>query len=97
MIITIERNEQTGRFHPFVWYESPMPSADGKNPIQRFKSKMHHTRGFVNEAEARMEVPGLARSVQAQFGSAVIRIDQIGQMTWDPADVPAAVRWMERE
>lgn len=97
MIITIERNEKTGRFHPFAWYEAPMPSSNGDEPVQRFKSKCHHTAGFDNEDAARAEIPRFSGIIRERFGLATVRADRIGQMTWEPSEVPAAVRWMERE
>ena len=97
MLVTIAHNEQTGKYHPFVWYNSPAPSEDGTEPFTRFKSKMHHTGGFETEEEARAEIPKVAQIVRERFGLATIRTDAVIRMTWGPNEVPAAVQWMERE
>lgn len=97
MIITIEKNIVTGRFHPFVWRYAPAPSSELSEPIQRYKSKMHHTAGFDTEQEARESIPGLVNVVRAHYGEACLRTEHVGQMTWQPGEVPAAVRWMEVE
>lgn len=98
MVITVERNEYTNRFHPFAWREAPLPSADPDETICRFKSKMHHTAGFETVEEARAFASGeMATGIREVFGTATLRLDDIGEMAWQPGEVPASVRWMDRE
>ncbi len=40
------KNMKTGRYHPIVFRPGPAPSSDPSDPVQRFKSKGHHTDGF---------------------------------------------------
>lgn len=98
MVITVERNARTGLYHPFVWREAPPPSDDGKDPVTRFRSKLHHTAGFATREEALAHVPELSAHVRENFGTATERLGLPPfDMTWEDGEVPTAARWMERE
>ena len=78
----ILQNTQTGRFHPIIFRPGPTPGSSGKEDIQRYKSKGHHTEGFdtIEEAEADIkETPGLH--------------DMGCRWKWDGEDIPAIVWW----
>lgn len=98
MLITITRNIRTGRFHPFIWNESPLPSSDVTDHIVRFRSKMHHTSGFESledaRTSAREELSGKIRDV---FGiEAVLRLDAVDEDLWEEGEVPARVIFSPR-
>ncbi len=42
-VVAILKNDKTGRWHPIVYREAPIPGDVGP---RRWKSKMHHTAGF---------------------------------------------------
>lgn len=44
-------NLTTNTYHPIMYFESPLPG-DGNEKLVRYKSKGHHTEGFVNRQDA---------------------------------------------
>jgi hypothetical protein len=81
-IVAMLINEATGRFHPILFYESPLPG----NPenLVRHKSKGHHTAGFDTRAEAEVAARELAERQQA-------RLALSQDLPWDGEDIPAMV------
>jgi hypothetical protein len=81
-IVAMLVNEATGRFHPILFYESPLPG----NPenLVRHKSKGHHTAGFDTRDEAVAEARELAERQGARMA-----LSQ--DLPWDGEDIPAMV------
>lgn len=98
MLITIRHNLATGRYHPFVWYEAPLPSDDGSGSVVRFRSKMNHTEGFADLATAREEVEkNIAPKLMAAYGCVVeCRLDPVMPDRWESGQVPASIEFMRR-
>lgn len=80
----ILRNAATGRFHPiaFRMYPHPADSVDG--PC-RYKSIGHHTEGFDNIEDAKVDT--VAKPPCSL-------IDEIWD--WDGVELPAMVTWFKR-
>ena len=99
MIITVTKNLATGRFHPFLWAEAPLPS-DDHTPMEvvRYKSKMHHTTGFATLEDALSsateDLPG--RVVLAYGRGAEVRVDTIDEDSWNDGEIPARVMFGRR-
>lgn len=94
MLITITLNRATGRYHPFLWVESPLPSDDHTpSSVVRFKSKMHHTSGFATLEDARRsateDLPG--RVVLAYGRAPDVRANDIDEDEWTADEIPARV------
>jgi len=54
--IVILHDRETGRYHPALYVESPLPGPPEPRSFVRLKSKMHHTTGFESLTEAQAEV-----------------------------------------
>jgi hypothetical protein len=80
-IIANLHNTKTGRFHPIVLEEKPLPG--GGCPV-RHKSKGHHTAGFDTRDEAIAECHEIADRIKGQL---CIEKDFL----WDGEVMPAMV------
>jgi hypothetical protein len=94
MLITVVRNRRTGRYHPFLWVESPLPSDDHTpRTVVRYKCKMHHTTGFETFEDAKFsateDLPG--QVVLAYGRSARLEVDVASEDEWGPDETPARV------
>jgi hypothetical protein len=85
LVFAMLHNAATGRYHPILFYESPLPSSDGSEKMQRYKSKGHHTVGFSTRYEAiqcieddEERYPGAKMCLAKDF-------------SWDGLDIPAMV------
>ena len=77
------KNTATGRFHPIVFREAPMPGdADATMEARRYKSLGHHTAGFDSEAEA---MASIEKQPTWKWTGRVYG--------WDGTDTPAMVEW----
>lgn len=98
MLVTICQNLVTGRYHPFVWYEAPLPSDDGTEPVVRFRSKFHHTVGFETLDAARAAVDReVVPYVELAYDCVVeCRLDPVMPDRWGVGEIPASVVFMRR-
>ena len=89
IIIGMLHNITTGRFHPIVFFESPLP---GEGKPTRHKSKNHHTEGFATREEALAEVE-LIRAKLLLNNYKKVRTALSKDFVWDEKeeDVPARV------
>ena len=64
-LIGIVKNTKTGRFHAYVWEESPLPGGDNADSdVVRLKSRMHHTEGAETFERALEHVADLRKKIQ---------------------------------
>jgi hypothetical protein len=86
MIFGMLHNTKTGRFHPIVFRQAPMPSGvDTDFGMMRHKSKGHHTDGFDTiEAAQEYVVTSCASGEHTDSGC---------RYEWDGEDIPAMVEW----
>lgn len=82
LIFAMLHNTKTGRFHPILFYESPLPG----NPenLVRHKSKGHHTEGFDSRDDALASIEG--KRSEWNFRTCLEK-----DFTWDGEDTPAMV------
>lgn len=86
-VIATLLNTATGRFHPILFIEHPLPGGVGPT---RHKSKGHHTLGFNNRSEAdEYESTDLALQV------AGARVDPDVLIEWDGQDIPDMIHFFE--
>jgi len=85
-VIANLHNSKTGRWHPIVFVEHPLPG--GADSVVRHKSKVHHTAGFESKEAANAHArTDLAPKVEG----ASLRLDTI--LEWDGQGVPAMVHF----
>ncbi len=76
-------NTKTGRFHPIIFRDAPMPgNADDAWAARRYKSLGHHTVGFDTLEEAQAHIKAEPRYW-----------DSGAFWEWDGEDVPAIVHF----
>ncbi len=53
-LIMMLKNTSTGKFHPIFYIEKPMPDleSEANKKYIRYRSKGHHTEGFLDREEA---------------------------------------------
>jgi len=88
-IFAMLRNTTTGRYHPILFYESPLP---GSPPdLVRHKSKGHHTAGFDTRTDALAFIEGQQKKMAEMEMPA--RTCVANDFEWDEAadPVPAMV------
>lgn len=75
----ILKNEDSGRYHPILFYASPRPS-DDREPgrVCRHRSSGHHTDGFDTVEEA-----------QEMISSEPVLNDTGLILAWDGVEIPA--------
>lgn len=86
-VIVNLRNTATGRYHPCVFREAPLPGGAGP---RRWKSKMHHTDGFAIQEEAIAEFSEIAKRLGGD-----VRCDMAMRIEWDGNDIPASVEFFD--
>ena len=90
-MISITRNQLTGRFHPFLWAWKPYPHEDSTCSVTRFKSKGHHTEGFATFEEAQAQAERWVPQVERRLGPCMTVLSQAEEDAWGPAELPARV------
>lgn len=82
-IVCMLKDVAHDRYHPIMFVERPLGSADLGNDSQRYKSHAHHTVGFESESDAWDS----ARELANQTGSILCEMT----LAWDGEGVPAMV------
>lgn len=85
-IVSMLRNQVTGRYHPILFYYAPPPSGDLDSGARRYRSKGHHTAGLGTRDEALVAAQALAQQT-----GAVPSLDS--DIAWDGEGVPAMTLW----
>jgi len=89
LLFRTHRNGATGRFHPFVYRPSPLPSDDHTpGATMRYRSSMHHTEGFPTLEAAQQEQQRLLPALQRQ--GEVVVLDDVQEDFWNDGDIPTA-------
>jgi len=86
----------TGKFHPIMYLESPLPGGDEANKtLVRYKSKGHYTIGFSDRDEAVQSAMGN----QAKLESMGYRFNHEleNDMPWDGSGIPADICFAHRK
>lgn len=91
-IVGMLHNTARNRFHPITFRHSPTPSDDLAGSFSRYKSGVHHTDGFIDQAEAAEFIRG-AWYFQ-ELPQCVIKIEKC--FAWDGEGVPAMVFFFDR-
>lgn len=89
-IIALLYNAKLNRWHPILYYESPLPG----NPenLVRHKSKGHHTEGFATRDEAVASAKQLAEQLAKEECCDVpAKFALEEDMPWDGEGIPASV------
>jgi len=85
-IIAMLHNLKTDRFHPILFYESPLPSSSEDSKVVRHKSKGHHTVGFDTREQA---IEFAQTTMKEYYPNARDCIEK--DFPWDGEDTPAMV------
>jgi hypothetical protein len=90
-IIALLHNPLAQRWHPVLFYESPLPGPDTPDKPVRHRSKGHHTEGFATreEALAYIETEMLPAVRKISIGEPTLSCDKA--FPWDGDGVPAMV------
>lgn len=83
-IITLLHNSNSGRWHPILFVEYPLP---GDAKLTRHKSKGHHSEGY----DTRQAAEQGAEELSARIPGATLLLSDVTE--WDGSDIPACVRF----
>ena len=84
LIFAMLHNTATDRWHPILFYESPLPGPPHEGKPIRHKSKGHHTEGFNTRDEAVIYCETRAKELNAS-----LCIEKA--FAWDGEETPAMV------
>ena len=84
-IFAILFNTKLNRWHPILFYESPLPGGPGKDVPIRHKSRGHHTLGFDNREDSVVS----AKEMGSNFEGCRYALE--ADIQWDGEGVPATV------
>ena len=94
-VFSILKNTATGRFHPILFTERPLPGPPADNKPIRWKSFGHHTMGFDTREEALASIRGGKEEVEDRFGT--LRFAVKNDFEWDGNGIPAIVHLFTTE
>lgn len=91
-VVLMLQNKATQRFHPILFWESPMPSQTLGSAL-RWKSKGHHTTGFNQRSDAVNAMMLLVEQSHGmnKVGSVYYLDDQKQDGHWSGDDTPTSV------
>jgi len=87
-LIQILHNTERKTWHPIFYMESPLPGQDLSNDLIRFKSKGHHTSGFVTLKAAIAETIVVESRLVGQGHTVFCEIEPL--LSWDGIEVPVS-------
>lgn len=93
------KNTATGKFHPIFYIEKPFPDmeSEANKKYIRYKSKGHHTKGFVNRDEAVKNIEtSLSMDKLQTLCVSKRNLELDGDVEWDGQDIPADHQLRER-
>ena len=90
-IITMLHNTKTDTFHTNVFVHSPLPGPPSDDKPKRYRSKMHHTKGFPTREEAVASLPELQKNCSDYFGRTELSVEEENDVQWNGEDIPADV------
>jgi hypothetical protein len=86
-LIMMLHNTKDNKWHPIVYFESPVPGPyDINNPI-RYKSKMHHTTGFDDREAALGSIDNLEERLKTQDSQTIFKECET-DIEWDGEGMP---------
>ena len=90
-LVMMLQNTSTQKFHPIFYLESPLPGgneSDGNINLIRYKSKGHHTAGFIDRNEALLSINTQLIDQIKQIGYTP-NLELDNDLLWDGIGVPA--------
>ena len=83
-------NRKTNTYHPIFYMEHPFIADEANEKIIRFKSKGHHTKGFVNKQDALNSIEKEVR-IPLRDMKYTIReeLEEKDLLEWDGENIPA--------
>jgi len=90
-LILMLKNVAKGTWHPIMYAEKPLPGSldsDTNNNIVRFKSKGHHTTGFITREEAIATLDDLKNRMLNHMFLSNVTIDIENDIEWTGEDLP---------
>lgn len=84
-VIAILKNMSTGKYHPILWEQAPLPGGE-ESGVNRYRSRMHHTGGFVKHEEAVEGAQKLSQDVSEFYGGNVLTSEDL--IEWGGEDIP---------
>lgn len=98
-VIAILVNTSTGRYHPIVYQEAPLPGPPSGDKPLRHKSFGHHTSGFATREEAVADAETKAKQVveNGLWPSCALALDPEQDVPWDGQAMPADVAFFAIE
>lgn len=88
-LIMMLYNTTEKTYHPIFYIEKPFPS--GHDDFKRFKSRGHHTKGFLDKASALSSL-GEVREGLKKMGVLVIREELDNIFEWDGIEIPVDIQ-----
>jgi len=82
-----------GRFHPFYFYQSPLPGPLSVVNPTRYKSKGHHAGGFEDEEEGWKSARVILDHLEGEHAGDVKLIETLEEDEWGEDETPARVRF----
>lgn len=92
-ILAMLCNEKTGRWHPIMFKESPLPGPPSKDKPIRHKSHGHHTIGFDTREEAMEAIDKMIEAAKDEMPVIKKYLDK--DIPWDGEETPVMVRFFE--
>lgn len=89
LIWAMLHNTTTDRWHPILFYESPLPGPPQPGKPIRHRSKGHHTEGLDTREEALASIEADTLKLAENYGPVRKCVDKAFE--WDGNDLPAMV------
>jgi hypothetical protein len=89
-VVSMLHNVKLNRWHPILFYESPLPGPPSPDKPVRHRSKGHHTQGFDTREAALISAKDLAEKIAPEsIGPVSLALE--ADFPWDGEDIPAMV------
>lgn len=97
-LIKMLKNEKQNTYHPIMYFENMFCGGDeseGNKKLIRYKSKGHHTSGFVNREDALNSIKTELEERIKEMGYNINK-ELEDDIAWDGEGIPADVQIRER-
>jgi len=98
-VVAMIFNAKLKRWHPVIYYESPLPGPESDSKPVRHKSKGHHTTGFEKREDAVAEAEKIAKQIveQGMWTECKLSLKPEYDLPWDGEDIPADVAFFVQD